>query len=266
MIALEDWLAVKSFLGRKLYRKAQSQVWLSLTDEEEEGVWRDYNSDEIITFKGPFTGEGPNGGEQENCAMQVSQDFWVDWYCVSPSDPAACLCEQKERSFLKLRGLCSKSNIDFLYIPINEEDNATMFLYRSSDKNTIIYDQTKKTWLLTSNTNATSVSAATEASQLSYALGKHTWLIQNDSYECSRGKSYHLELKLTGCDSGEFTCDNGLCINMEQRCDQVIDCEDESDEVSCKILVLKTVIGDLPLRSFPLERKKVAKFIQSLFK
>ena len=38
VIAREDWLAVKSFLGRKLYSKGQSQVWLSLTDEEVEDV------------------------------------------------------------------------------------------------------------------------------------------------------------------------------------------------------------------------------------
>lgn len=31
-----------------------------------------------------------------------------------------------------------------------------------------------------------------------------------------------LQLKLTGCNQdGEFTCDDGQCIKMEERCDQV---------------------------------------------
>ena len=55
---------------------------LIVTDEED---------DEIMTHKGPFTGEGPRGGEQENCAVQVSENYWVYWYCASPSDPLACV-------------------------------------------------------------------------------------------------------------------------------------------------------------------------------
>ena len=47
-------------------------------------------------------------------------------------------------------------------------------------------------------------------------------------------------LKLTGCKEDEFTCDDGQCIKIERRCDQVIDCRDESDEDGCKVIVLKS--------------------------
>ena len=47
----------------------------------------------------------------------------------------------------------------------------------------------------------------TEASQLSYALGKHNWTISGDSDECSKGQdSYTIEMKLTGCNESQFTC------------------------------------------------------------
>ena len=46
-------------------------------------------------------------------------------------------------------------------------------------------------------------------------------------------------LKLTGCWYGQFTCDDGQCVTMEKRCDQVPDCRDESDERGCKLVVLK---------------------------
>ena len=51
-------------------------------------------------------------------------------------------------------------------------------------------------------------------------------------------------LKLTGCDpEDEFTCDDGQCISMERRCDQVTgsepNCRDESDEEGCQLIVLK---------------------------
>ena len=47
-------------------------------------------------------------------------------------------------------------------------------------------------------------------------------------------------LKLTGCNpEGEFTCDDGQCIKMEGRCNQVTDCRDESDEKACEMIILK---------------------------
>ena len=227
VVTEDNWLKLKDFLSKELYDAGHNQqIWLSVTDEEEESVWKDFFNDEVMTHKGPFTGEGPNGGGQENCAVQVSENYWVDWYCVSPSDPSTCICDQKERTYLKLRGLCSKSGIDFLYLPSNNADDITKLVYWSSDKSTISYDQSQKIWFLKTNSITSSVSASTEASHISYALGKHTWLIRNDSYECSKGQPYQLDLKLTGCnDLGEFTCDDGQCIGMKQRCDQVQSCK-----------------------------------------
>ena len=47
------------------------------------------------------------------------------------------------------------------------------------------------------------------------------------------------ELKLTSCKIGKFTCDDGQCVMMEQRCNQLPECRDGSDEKNCKVLVLK---------------------------
>ena len=47
------------------------------------------------------------------------------------------------------------------------------------------------------------------------------------------------ELKLTSCKLGKFTCDNGQCVTMEQRCNQLPECRDGSDEKNCEVLVLK---------------------------
>ena len=43
-------------------------------------------------------------------------------------------------------------------------------------------------------------------------------------------------IKFTTCKSGEFTCNDGQCISIEQRCDQTSNCNDRSDEESCKML------------------------------
>ena len=57
---------------------------------------------------------------------------------------------------------------------------------------------------------------------------------------CNATKSYKTTLKLTGCNQeGEFTCNDGQCIKMERRCNQVPNCRDESDELNCQMLLLK---------------------------
>ena len=77
------------------------------------------------------------------------------------------------------------------------------------------------------------------ASQKSFALGKHNWTVSGDNFRCFEGKQYTIEMKLTGCKNTQFTCDDGQCVKMEERCNQIPNCEDESDERDCKILVLK---------------------------
>ena len=82
--------------------------------------------------------------------------------------------------------------------------------------------------------------ALSEAIYSSFALGSRNWTISNDNWNCSRrGESYSRRLKLTGCMKGEFTCSDGQCIKMDERCDQIIHCKDNSDEKNCVLLLFK---------------------------
>ena len=45
-------------------------------------------------------------------------------------------------------------------------------------------------------------------------------------------------IKLTTCGEEMFTCDDGKCIDIEDRCDDKADCIDESDEKECSIVVM----------------------------
>ena len=58
--------------------------------------------------------------------------------------------------------------------------------------------------------------------------------------ECNKGKPYNITMKLSGCAENEFTCNDGQCIDVINRCDQIIDCRDESDEQECTLLRLKS--------------------------
>ena len=83
------------------------------------------------------------------------------------------------------------------------------------------------------------MTATTKAPHKTFTLGRHNWTIRGDK-GCSRdGAESTIELKMSGCQGGNFTCNDGQCVNMNQRCDQLPDCRDESDEKNCKVLVLR---------------------------
>ena len=77
-------------------------------------------------------------------------------------------------------------------------------------------------------------------------VGKKLWNIP--SSVCNRGVDELRELLLSSCDVGQFTCNDGVCIDIVNRCDGVKHCEDLSDEESCQLIKVdpKKYLKDKP--------------------
>ena len=70
-------------------------------------------------------------------------------------------------------------------------------------------------------------------------LGTHIVDFSNVFDDCSKALDQKVkQVKFTTCSDGEFTCDDGLCISIEQRCDQVSNCLDKSDENQCVTVIV----------------------------
>ena len=44
------------------------------------------------------------------------------------------------------------------------------------------------------------------------------------------------------CNDTEFSCNSGSCISLAQRCDEVEDCNDKSDEINCTLATMHELL------------------------
>ena len=237
---LEQWERLHTFLAGKL---SSGAVWLPIDDRAKEGEWRDYYTHQLLNFSFPWFKSEPNGGTSENCAfMDFSHS--LQWTDVSCWGSYACVCEKypvknsHALHGLRLRGLCPSSAIGIYYQPINDFADFAQLTITGVPQSTIQYDKNSRKWKL--KMQFQNVTGVSRAAQHTFTLGKHNWTIRGD-LACTNGNDdqYTTELKMTGCKSDSFTCDDGQCVKMEQRCNQLPDCRDHSDENGCNIIVLE---------------------------
>ena len=157
-----------------------------------------------------------------------------DQPCESDKYKYYCVCKYQEVPILILRGLCSKSVLDTHYTLYQKD----LLGFRGLEKTKVFYDENMSIWTV-EVINKPSRAKIVVSSGYSLLLGAHTWQISNDSTDCNAGEPYSRVLKLTGCAVGQFTCKDGQCVNMTERCDQLVDCRDKSDEVGCSIIQLE---------------------------
>ena len=88
-------------------------IWTGWTDEKEENILRDTNSNEILSTGdyAPFIVGEPNGLEAENCVSMNPDGQWMDFDCNQLS-VAPCYIKRMPPQF-KLRGnvLCNSFSL-----------------------------------------------------------------------------------------------------------------------------------------------------------
>ena len=131
---------------------------------------------------------------------------------------------------VNLRGVCKFSKFDLKY-KVSITSNGDL-IYYGHVRSVITYNYTQDAWKIL-DVKDPKMSATFQSGFSTLAMGTNKWKVQNDK-KCQHNK-VSLYLSLTTCTDTQFTCGNGLCIGLEQRCDGVADCYDKLDEIDCKV-------------------------------
>ena len=206
----------------RLFYHPESRNWFwSPFIYQSEGMFTDYYTGSAIPPNMWLAGQ-PNGGSEQQCTNWGGNNpkgTLFDDSCIFASLKLQCLCQFDASPILRMRGLCKGSNID-THFTLKSLNGSVAFMGLTNTMIQFLPTSTISKWTMTINQKETM--ATTRAIDTSFILGRYKWIIDKDSPECHEGEAYNSQLKMSGCNTdGEFTCDDGQCVTMEQRCDQV---------------------------------------------
>ena len=156
------------------------------------------------------------------------------------------VCRFDKKIAVRLSGLCESSVVDNIFTladPVKDtKDRYGTFIGMTNWK--LEFDKEEKNWKIHHKAFPQNTLIMKDSSRRPF--GKKLWSV--GSYVCAQGETVSLQLQLSNCNSDQFTCYDGTCINLARRCDKVPDCRDGSDEKLCRIVALdeKRYIKDDP--------------------
>ena len=211
-------------------------------------------------YKDEYTGEvvnltsddwhlppSPNSVEPNfynNFWQQISYDSLKFMERTLSGSCHTCVGKQPLIPWINIRGLCRKSKFDKRYMI--GDDNATGIYFQGEFHTNITKDKdsrpTKLIMLHTAlekNHTIKVTRAETVSNYGTFLLGRRSLRIEEDK-NCEPTKTnFTLDVIFSTCMDDEFTCDDGICIEMTKHCDNINNCpNDISDEVECKLLII----------------------------
>ncbi|XP_066983228.1 uncharacterized protein [Macrobrachium rosenbergii] len=219
--------------------------WLGVRGDPETQLWRHYITNAPLSYTSFSYGSGINITQASSCVSFVGSKDTVDsrhavWFSKNCHEERCAICHFNKVEVLRARGLCPESEFDSDYF-LNFENNSISFsgvYYSQIVKNPGVTDPetgitSYGSWTLF-RLDKPDIQATLEMdSPTSYPIGFNTWVVKND--RCGQP---NMTLVLTSCGANQFSCNDGACVGIEERCNFETDCPDGSDELNCNFLEL----------------------------
>ncbi|ROT73701.1 hypothetical protein C7M84_007864 [Penaeus vannamei] len=226
------------YLSTQRRRKNCKLIWIGVTDEGEEGVWRKERSGTLAPDL-PWAFDEPNGQLYENCGG-IDFEGVIDDNCNAKRCP---LCTVADNVAMVLRGSCEEHTHNMNLMMFLKNDGMVFEGY--GDYRIIL---TNGTWIWLDAVHNTTIGQMI-LSRYNYPLGRQRWKLHQPV--CGQQAGQVRQLLITMCQDGQYTCDDGTCIPHSKRCDMKYDCFDSSDEAECELIRLppeyKTSVAPRPI-------------------
>ena len=212
-------------------------TWLGLSKKD--SIWYRLDSGGLlnpINFSNwDYT---PQDLVQTDCTYARRDGKWS-----KPWNPKACnklqlctICSITGNPVFTVNGLCSSNALDYNYYLMTDENNTVDYYegYRSAN---IILKNNEWVFVTKKHSGTTSSIKHEIGNVLTFPVGRLQWEVYDP--ECGILEAQRKQLSLSKCKVGQqFTCHSGACVDLQKRCNQIIDCVDGSDEHGCKLVQL----------------------------
>lgn len=213
----------------------ENSVWLGVYWDPEERLWKNQITMEEAMFRN-FEVEVKPSSKERLCVLAATLSgspkslLQGNWDIESCERKICTACQFEEPLPLRIRGLCAESLFDRSYFIYDTSNSRPIFNGVSWSK---IEWQGNSSWVLYQIENPFVKARMLDSTDTGYPVGVHDYEASGD--KCP-GKVQ--KLKLTSCRGNTFTCSDGDCIDISQRCNLELDCNDHSDELNCDTLVI----------------------------
>lgn len=189
-----------------------------------------HNSYTSITPQCVFCMSSPDEPDPNHVFFNLPLPICIQTMCTTRRTNSGMICVFDKEPTFNIRGLCKEAVMDTQYKladfkPMNQSEELSTTSWGNDDTRSYVGP---KGWIVSRNVfdkkwqmNHTHYPdlALTMLDTDSLPVGRHKWRIENNV--CTQGETSTMVLLMSACKEAEFTCDDGKCLDITQRCNNI---------------------------------------------